>query len=188
MRRTIHGVHQLAQALRDFSDENADNAIRAVDEDGIIKRLADGSTDQTVNDIYLRREFPPPGKAKAASPGDTATDRYNRALGVLEIALQSLDQTFTALTRVPGDDGQPMVDARGVEPRLTEAWRRLLARVDEEMIIWARTYRRTYGAKVGLPAETQEDEDEDDDIDPYAGDAEDASEDWPVVKTQMDTA
>jgi hypothetical protein len=135
MRRSIHGVYQLGQALRDFADGDLDNVIRAVDEDGHVRRLADSSADQTVNDIYLRREFPPPGKAKAARPGDTPTDRYNHALSALETALQSVDHSFAALTKVVGDDGQSLVEMRGVEPRLTDAWRELLRRVDEEMVI-----------------------------------------------------
>jgi hypothetical protein len=184
MRRSIHGVHQLGQALRDFGDENADNVIRAVDEEGEVKRLADDSADQTVNDIYLRREFPPPGKAKAASPGDTPTDRYNRAVSELEGALQSLDHTFTALTNVVGDDGQSLVEGRGVEPRLTDAWRDLLRRVDEEMVIWARTFRRTYGTKIGLPVERQEDEEEVNDVDPYADNGDEVTDDWPVAVPQ----
>src|SRR5262249_46160576 len=60
MRRSVQGVHQLGQALRDFAENNR---IRAVEENGGVKRLTDGSDDQTVNDIYLQRELPPPGKA-----------------------------------------------------------------------------------------------------------------------------
>ncbi len=135
MRRSIHGVLQLGQTLRDFADETP---IRAVDENGQVQRLADGSMDQTVSDIYLRREFPPPGKAKAARPGDTAVDRYNNALNALDAALRNLEHGFAGLTTVAGDDGQPIVEARGVEPRLSDPWRQVLRRIDEEMVVWAR--------------------------------------------------
>jgi hypothetical protein len=185
MRRSIHGVYQLGQALRDFADENMENVIRAVDEDGNLKRLADGSADQTVNDIYLRHEFPPPGKAKAARPGDTPTDRYNHALSALETALQSLDHNFAALTKVVGDDGQSLVEMRGVEPRLTDAWRDLLRRVDEEMVVWARTFKRAYGAKIGLPVERREDEEEMGDDDPYADNGDEATEQWPATADRV---
>jgi hypothetical protein len=114
MRRSVQGVYQLGQTLRDFADSSR---IRAVDEEGRIKRLTDGSGDQTVNDIYLRREFPPPGKAKTASPGDTPIDYYNHALSKFGDALQVMDEAFNALSKVAGDNGQPMVEARGVEPR-----------------------------------------------------------------------
>ncbi|MGO7580648.1 hypothetical protein ACC699_38995, partial [Rhizobium ruizarguesonis] len=85
-------------------------------EAGNVKQLADGSADQTVNDVYLRTEFPPPGKAKAPRPGDTPTDRYLNGLAALGRALEGVDRTFTELTKIAGDDGQPIVDARGVEP------------------------------------------------------------------------
>lgn len=163
MRRSVSGVHQLGQALRDFEN---DTTLRAVDEEGHVKLLADGSTPQTVNDIYLRNEFPPPGRAKAARPGDMPADRYHNALAELGTAFDHLDQAFRGLTKVVGDDGQPFVDGQGVEPRLTETWRELLGRVDEEMVVWARTFRKAYGTKpVTMPVE-----DEDDDVaeeDPY---------------------
>lgn len=180
MRRSVQGVYQLGQTLLDFAENSR---IRAVDEDGRVKRLTDNSADQTVNDIYLRREFPPPGKAKAASPGDTPIDHYNHALSKFGDALQTLDEAFHALSKVAGDNGQPMVEERGVEPRLTNSWRDLLGHVDEEMVVWARTFRRTFGTKVGLPAE--HDEENDRDADPYENNGQQADDDWLVRKSTV---
>lgn len=165
MRRSIHGVHQLGQALRDFEDGPL---LRAVDEDGEIKRLSDDSADQMVSDIYLRHEFPPPGKAKATRAGDTPTDRYHNALNTLGAALGEVDTAFNALTAVQGDDGQPLVDAQGVEPQLTDVWRELLSKLDEEMVVWTRTFRRAYGTKAVAPANGDFDGEEPEDVDPYA--------------------
>ena len=81
MRRLPHGVRQFGRALQDFA---ADVPIRAVEEDDVVKRWADGSGDQTVNDILLRTEFPSPGAAKALRSGDTPIDRYDNALNTLE--------------------------------------------------------------------------------------------------------
>jgi hypothetical protein len=173
MRRTVQGVYQLGQALHDFAENNR---IRAVDEQGHLKRLTDGSDYQTVNDIYLRREFQPPGKAKAASPGDTPIDHYNHALSKFGATLQALEEAFDALSKVAGDNGQPMVEVRGVEPRLTESWRELLGRVDEEMVVWSRTFRRTFGTKVGVPE--GDDEEENRDADPYEQVGEQGDDDW----------
>ena len=64
MRRSVQGVHQLGQALRDFANEKA---IRAVDEDGQVRKLESGIDDLMVNDVYLRSEFPAPGKGASAS-------------------------------------------------------------------------------------------------------------------------
>ena len=103
----------------------------------------------TVSDNYLRNEFPPPGRAKkAARPGDTPTDRYNTALEALGNALNEVELTFIGLTRVAGDDGQPLVDVRG--GNLADGpLARPLNWVDEEMIVWARTFRKKWGTTVG---------------------------------------
>lgn len=164
MRRDVQGVRQLGQALQDFQQGSP---LRAVDEDGRVKRTAEGSADQTLSDIYLRNEFPAHGKAKAARPGDTPTDRYNNAVGALSGAFDDLERRFEELLKVVGDDGQPLVEARGVELRLTEAWREILRRVDEESVIWARAFRKAYGAKSDTgPARI--DDDGEDELDPYA--------------------
>ncbi|WOJ88420.1 hypothetical protein RZS28_11315 [Methylocapsa polymorpha] len=175
MRRSLHGVHQLGQALRDFE---TGAPLRAVDESGQVKHLADGSADQMVSDIYLRNEFPPPGRARAARPGDTATDRYHNALAALGRALDGVDQAFTGLTKVVGDDDQPVVEARGVEPRLTDSWRELLSRIDEEMVVWARTFRKAYGTKTSSVTAGLDDDDDAAETDPYADVDEDAADDW----------
>jgi hypothetical protein len=181
MRRSVQGIHQLGQALRDFGDDLP--AIRAVDEDGRVKRLADDSADQAINDIYLRNEFPPLGKVKAARPGDTPVDRYNRALGAFGGALQALDHAFDGLTKVTGDDGQPLIETRGVEPRLSEPWRDLLGRIDEEMVVWARAFKKAHGTRVSSSVEREE-YDETAEADPYAEAGEEGAEDgWDRVET-----
>ena len=173
MRRSPHGVYQLGQAVHDFA---AETPIRAVDESGLVKPLADDSGDQTISDIYLRNEFPPPGKAKkAASPGDTPLDRYVTAQNAFDGALGQLDQAYDALINVVGDDGKPMVEERGAEQQLIDRWREVLKRIDEEMIIWARTFRRAYGTDP-IRNGTLED-DEAVDLDPYDED-EGESDDW----------
>ena len=183
MRRSTHGVYQLSQALQDFE---VSLPLRAVDEVGAVRRLEDGSADLTLSDFYLRSEFPPPGKAKAARPGDTPMDRYNCAVEALSKAFHELERRFSALTEVVGDDGQPILDSRGVELRLTETWRSLLRQVDEEVVIWARTYRKVYGAKANVVNGDIHSDDEADDFDPYAdADDEDSAWDWASAATEQ---
>jgi hypothetical protein len=172
MRRSVPGIYQLGQSLRDFASETP---IRAVDEEGEIRRLADGSADHTVSDIYLRNAFPPPGRTKAARPGDTPTDHYHNALDAMGSALHALDAAFTGLTRVVGDDGQPFVDFRGVEPRLTDPWRELLNRIDEEMVVWARTFRKKHGTNIGSGRVNVDDMQG---VDPYADSGDGDGDDW----------
>ncbi|MGQ4274113.1 hypothetical protein [Terrihabitans sp. B22-R8] len=165
MRRSLHGVRQLGQALQDFEQARP---LRAVDEEGAVKRTLEGSSDQTLSDIYLRNEFPPHGKAKAARPGDTPTDHYNNALDALGKAFDELEQRFGELSKVVGEDGQPLVDARGVELRLTESWRDILRRVDEEAVIWARAFRKMYGSRSDAGRAQSDEDDGEHDQDPYA--------------------
>lgn len=173
MRRSVHGVHQLARALTDYEEGVA---IRAVDENGEPRIRTDGSAHQTVGDVFLRNEFPPPGKAKAARPGDTPVDRYEAAVERLATAFQGLDEAFEALAAVKGDDDQPLVDSQGVEIRLTEGWRELLGRVGDEVVVWARTYRKAYG-RAERPAPVHEvDEDEDRDAYEDSGEFDDHEE------------
>lgn len=159
MRRSEHGVRQLGQALEDFGAGR--EALRAVDEAGVIRFRQDGS-EMTLNDVYLRNEFPPPGKAKAASTGDTPTDRYNAGVANLGAAFEALEVSFAALCGIAGDDTSPVVENRGIEPRLTEEWRKTLRRIDEELVIWARAYRKAFGTR---PDPVIQDLDEDADAD-----------------------
>jgi hypothetical protein len=143
MRRSPQGVLQLAQALRDFTDDG--QQIRAVDENGKVKKLSDGSGDQFVNDVYLRGEFSPPGKARAPRPGDTPLDVYDNRLNAFSQAVEQLERAFNAIGEVTGDDGRSFVEARGADARSCAAWREVLSKIDEELIVWARTFKRIFG-------------------------------------------
>ncbi len=157
MRRSVHGVLQLTQALRDFREGES---IRAVDENGAVKRLPDGSGDQTVNDFFLRGQFPAPGRAAIRRTGDTPLDKYHNCLSDFSTAIDRLEQSFLAIAQVKGDDGRALVDTRGAEPRSCSAWREILSRIDDELNIWARLFRRMFG---GAPENVVAEDDQDDD-------------------------
>ncbi|MXY52216.1 MAG: hypothetical protein F4Y86_06785 [Gammaproteobacteria bacterium] len=145
MRSSPQGVHQLGRAVQDFRE---DRTIRAVDEEGRVKQLADDQGDQYVSDIYLRNEFPPPGKTKKASdPGDTPRDQYVAAQSAFEAAVAKLTDDFELMYDIRGNDGMPLADSLGTEPRLVDRWRNQLKRIDEELVVWASIYRRKHGAK-----------------------------------------
>jgi len=163
MRRGVQGIHQLGQALRDFK---SGPQIRAVDDEGNIKKLADGSTEQMVNDVYLRGEFPPPGKAKARRVGKTPSEQYENCLSAFSDAMQTLGTAFAAIGRVMGDDGGPLVDTRGADPRDCEEWRKRLRDIDDELIVWSRIFKKAYGSKPeSLVGEFEEDEEDNDEFD-----------------------
>ena len=94
-------------------------------------------------------------------------DRYHNALNALGAALHGVDEAFGGLTAVVGDDGSPVADSQGVEPRLTDSWRELLGKLDEEMVVWARTFRKANGAKSNSSANGHADEDDREEVDPY---------------------
>ncbi len=142
MRRTVQGVHQLAQALRDFPNGEK---IRAVDEDGTIRKVSDGSTDQMVTDVYLREQFPAPGKVRARRSGDTPTEVFQNCLVDFSGAMEKLEESFDALGGVFGQDGVPVADSNGADPRACSEWRDTLSKIDDELNIWSRTFQRVYG-------------------------------------------
>jgi hypothetical protein len=174
MRRSLQGIHQLGQALRDF---RTGQHIRAVDEAGQIKKLEAGSIDQMANDVYLRGEFPPPGKAKARRAGNTPVDIYQNCLSSFSEAVQGLQTAFSAIGQVNGDDGSPLVDSRGEDPRVCEEWRTVLRSIEDELIMWGRTFKKAFGTKSepdlqGIEARDllDPDEDEDSEFDDFGDD------------------
>jgi hypothetical protein len=144
MRQTQQGIFQLGQALSDFAGQVS---IRAVDENGHVRTLEDGTGELTVNDIFLRGEFPPAGKTRAPRPGDTPQDHFHNRLGAFSAAMEAAKNAFAELCVVTGDDGRPLVDSQGVDHRSCVVWRELLGEIDEELVVWGRTFRRAYGSK-----------------------------------------
>jgi hypothetical protein len=158
MRRTVQGVHQLAQALRDFT---AGQHIRAVDEDGAIKKRADATGDLIVSDAYLRQEFPPAGKTRARSGGTTPTEQLKDRVADLSDAMDKLEAAFKAVAAVTGNDGNPLVDVDGVDAQFCATRRQLLGRIGDELHFWGRTWRQRHG-KPPVPVTSSEDGEEED--------------------------
>jgi hypothetical protein len=151
----------VSRNMNDSGHYPLNRLIRAMDSNGEIKRLADGSDDQKVDDVYLRIEFPPPGKVKITSSGPTATDRDDQALAAFSTAIGTLEHSFELLSKVAG---QPLVESLGVEKaRLTDPWRATLKRIEEELGFWGRQYTKTM--KVHAPQAPLAIGDEEDDED-----------------------
>jgi hypothetical protein len=148
MRRSEQGIYQLSQAIDDFA---ADLPPRAVDENGQMKKQSDG-LDQKINDIYLRCEFPPAGKARARRPGSTPLELHHNRLSDFSVEMDRLQAAFEAISAVMGDDGHPVVEAQGANPISCNAWRETLGKIDEELIVWSRIFKRMHGAPSPEPA------------------------------------
>jgi hypothetical protein len=110
------------------------------------------ASEMMVSDVYLRGEFSPPGKARAPRPGDTPIDRYHNRLGALGEAVDTVEKAFLEVAAVIGDDGRPLVESRGADTRLCSAWRKQFGKIDEELVVWGRTFKRVYGTVAGIPA------------------------------------
>ncbi len=130
-----------------------------MDEDGLVAVDEEGN-EMVVNDTYLRGEFPPPGKSKSRRIGDTPADRFHNAKVALATAMDGVSAAFEALGLVVGDDGRPMVEVKGVDARDCKAWRELIGAMDEEFIVWARTFRRVLGVRAARPEPSASDRDE----------------------------
>ena len=74
-----------------------------------------------------------------------------------------------------------------MEPRLSEPWRELLGRIDEEMIVWARAFKKAHGTKVN-PSSGREEHDEAEDADPYAetADGAETEDNWDRPETMAE--
>jgi hypothetical protein len=166
MRRKIQGVHQLAQALTDFANNQS---LRAVDENGNIKILSNGNGELMINDVYLRGEFPPPGKARAPRPGATPEDLLHNAIGNFTTAMEQLDQAYAAIGQIVGNDGRPVVEDQGVDAQLCTAWREILTGISDDLAYWSRRYKHANGLKAET-TRTKLNDDPEQDID--------SDEDW----------
>ena len=143
MRRREQGVHQLAQALRDNS---VDAHIRAVDGVGSIIARRDGAGDQIINDTYLRSQFPPPGRLRARSNGDTPTEILKNRLTEFSEAMERLDESYRAVLAVQGHAGEALIESDGADPEDCQPWRDVLNRIRDEIAYWERRFRQQHAA------------------------------------------
>lgn len=158
MRRSVHGAHQLFQALDDFAKGQP---LRAVDEHGQVKKQPDG-VDQNINDIYLRCEFPPAGKARSPRPGTTPFEVHQNRLSEFSMAMDKLQEVFVAISVVIGDDGRPVVETQGADSTSCGVWRDALRKIDDELVVWGRTFNRVHGVQQQVAASDANDHDEGD--------------------------
>jgi hypothetical protein len=154
MRRTVHGVHQLAQVLRDFQDGQS---LRAVTEDGVVRKVPDGSVDQVITEPFLRQQFPPPGTVRSRPSGKTPAELFQSKLADFSEGMEKLQRAYTDLGGVVGEDGIPIADSTGVNPDVCRAWRSALSDIDDELNVWSRTYRRKYGTTPNVVPDIEDD-------------------------------
>ena len=174
MRRTIQGVEQLFRALEDHKN-NA--RIRVVDEKGAVRKITDGSSDQIVSEKFLREQFPAPGKVRSRPSGKTLMEVFQNRLADFSEAMEALESAFECVGEVTGEDGLSIAEAVGANPESCKAWREMLSNIDDELNVWARTFRRVYGVKPE-PALADAEDFENDDEYSYADEFGSKGDDW----------
>jgi hypothetical protein len=142
MRRSPQGIRQLGQALIDFGK----GPIRRVDSKGQVQCSPEGAT-LYANDIYLRNEYPANGKARTPLTDDSPEDHLQAKVFELGESLELLWSKFQAVQEVQGCDGLSLVEDFGVSSDLCLAWQDKLREIEQELVIWDRTFRRKHGRR-----------------------------------------
>jgi hypothetical protein len=142
MRSMERGVHQLRQALVDFS---AGQRIRMVGESGEILHTEDGRA-AIARDAELRRTFYPVGDGPSPHPApDTPAELLNNALNELGQAIRAVQEAVKAVEAVQADDGTPAVDSLGADRGDCDAWRNMLLDVLEKLPVWKQRSIQRHG-------------------------------------------
>lgn len=135
MRQTNRGVRQLGEVLREYSDGK--KAFRAVDVTGKDVVGHDPSQPVRLNDVYLREQYPDPGKVVAPrSSGDQPRDLYNQRIHELQTAIERLDVTRDQLKACRDDDGTLLDEKFGVDYRACKKWLDIIHSVAKDLAIW----------------------------------------------------
>ena len=100
------------------------------------------------------------GKSAGPSPGRYPGGTPSQRVGAFSQGGGTVGRDLRAIGLVVGDDGRPPVESRGVDSRECSAWRDVLSKIDEELIIWASTFRRKFGTAPGPSAQSFAEEDE----------------------------
>ena len=81
---------------------------------------------------------------RARSAGITLTERLKNRLADFSEALERVEEAFTAIGALVGNDEIPLVEVDGVDSRRCEEWRKTLSRIGDELSFWGRTFRRRH--------------------------------------------
>lgn len=158
MRTSIHGVHQLRQALVDFSSGR--RRVRLVNEDGDLERGSSGR-DVDATDVDLRTAFPRPGAGPSPVPAPrTPAEVLGNALKDLATAIQAVEVAVGNVEAVRSDDGTSAIDSLGADPADCQAWRLILLDLFDKLPVWRQRGIQRHGMTTEV-----DDVDDTDDLD-----------------------
>jgi hypothetical protein len=162
MRKEVRGVHQLAQAIEDFS---ARRPVRFVDEDGSLV-LDDHGQACAVDDTLLRLTFPQDGhRVPSASTllPRTPAETFERAIDNVGSRLDDLRNAVDALEQVRGQDGRTLVEVEGVSPADVNSWLLEIFKLQTKMPVWSARFSMAFGSESPGSSDAGDAEDFDDD-------------------------
>ncbi len=153
MRRSPHGVRQLARALRDGA---VGNRVVLVDESGHPE--VEGTRAIIVADAELRARFPHGSKTvRPTGPVDSPAKRLQVAVADLSETVGKLTEAMEAVKGVKSDRGGAQVVEVGVPSTYATAWIEALEEAKTQLVEWK--------IIAGLHSPSPVDDDEDDDAD-----------------------
>ncbi|WP_322781177.1 hypothetical protein [Frankia sp. Cas4] len=164
MRATVHGVHQLRQALVDVANGRR---IRLVDDAGEVIRN-DAGRDVIATDAALRNTFPRAGEGPMHVPAPTTpAEILGNALNVLGNAIQVVEDAVKKVEAVQSEDGMPAIDSLGADKGDCEIWRGILLDTLEKLPLWKQRglQRHGPGNDIGDIEDDLDQDDLDDDFD-----------------------
>jgi hypothetical protein len=82
----------------------------------------------------------------------------HNAIGTFTAAMEQLDQAYTGIAGVLGNDGRPLVEDRGVDTQLCTTWRDALAGINDDLGYWSRRFKQANGIKADASRPKQTDE------------------------------
>ncbi|MEV7046591.1 hypothetical protein [Amycolatopsis sp. NPDC051061] len=170
MRAMPHGVHQLRQALEDFS---AKRRIRMVDMKGQVERNAEGR-DVVARDADLRRRFRPAGEGpEPVSAPETPAELLGNALNGLGNSIRAVELAVKQVEAVPTDDGTAAIESLGASKQDCDIWQTVLFSALQKLPIWSSRNVQRYGL---LPKDLGDADDDLEDEDVELDDSDDTDE------------
>ncbi|TCB93506.1 hypothetical protein E0H26_22350 [Micromonospora zingiberis] len=158
------GIRQLHRAIVDH--HNGRSTLRAVNEDGSIRRTEDRAQDQILNDVYLRSTFPKPGSPQRPTSTDTPDDALRDAAARLGAAVRAVEDAMAAIRAVKALDGTDHVETVGADRNHVKEWKNVLDDATSDLEFWGRIWeRRNRGARATARRDDNWETEYDDDTD-----------------------
>ncbi len=164
MRHTTRGTRQLGEVLREYA--NGKKTFRAVDAAGNDIIGSDPGQPVRVGDVYLREEYPDPGKVATPKPsGDQPRDVYAQRVHDLQTVIERLDIARGQVKACHEHDGTVLAELIGVDYRACQKWLEVIHAIAKDLAIWEK-------ADINYNGRRHDDEDTEADVsdDAAAGD------------------